>query len=302
MIERATAVRAGSAEAGDRQEPGASQAQSPDRGKRSSPPTGLRRFLWENSLSLVLLGLFLFTLVGQIGSGLVEHNNEQKEHGRPAVGLGEYLTSGHFIEATAENWESEFLQMGMFIVLTVFLRQKGSAESKKLEGEENVDEDPRDHADEPDAPWPVKKGGLVLWLYSHSLAIAFGLLFLVSFLAHAWSGANHYSEEQLAHGEPGATMFRYMGTSRFWFESFQNWQSEFLSIAAMVILTIWLRQHGSPESKPVHHPHAKTATDSPTNPPNSGIVIGGVAFCARSGNLSPATVSLEWAPLRRPGQ
>ena len=221
----------------------------------------LRRFLWENSLSLVLLALFLGTLVGQIGTGLVHYNEEQREHGQPTLGLGEYLTSGEFVEATAENWESEFLQMGMFIVLTVFLRQKGSAESKKMEGEEDVDEGPREHADDPDAPWPVKKGGFVLWLYSNSLAIAFLTLFLLSFFAHAWGGARDHSEEQAAHGEPGVTMMQYLGTSRFWFESFQNWQSEFMSIAAMVLLTIWLRQHGSPESKPVAHPHAKTASD-----------------------------------------
>jgi hypothetical protein len=222
---------------------------------------GIQKFLWENSLSLVLLALFLGTIIGQVAAGLRTHNQEEREHNQPTLGLGEYLTSGAFVEATAENWESEFLQMGMFIVLTVFLRQKGSAESKKLKGEEKVDEDPRGHADDPDAPWPVKKGGFVLWLYSHSLAIAFLLLFLVSFLAHAWGGARDYSEEQLSHGGEAVGTWGYMATSRFWFESFQNWQSEFLSIAAMVILTIWLREWGSPESKPVASPHAKTASD-----------------------------------------
>jgi hypothetical protein len=223
--------------------------------------SGFRRFLWENSLSIVLLVLFLGTWIGQIGTGLAAHNQEQREHNQPAIGLGEYLTSGNFIEATAENWESEFLQMGMFVVLTVFLRQRGSAESKKLEGEEEVDEDPREHADDPDAPWPVRKGGFVLWLYSNSLAIAFTVLFLVSFVAHAWGGARDYSEEQVAHGESPVGVVKYFATSRFWFESFQNWQSEFLSIAAMVIFTIWLRQHGSPESKPVAHPHHKTGSE-----------------------------------------
>jgi hypothetical protein len=151
--------------------------------------------------------------------------------------------------------------MGMFVILTVLLRQKGSAESKPPEGNEDVDEDPRDHTQEPDVPWPVKKGGLVLWLYSNSLSIAFVLLFLLSFFGHAWGGAREYSEEQVAHGEAPVSLIQFMGTSEFWFQSFQNWQSEFLSIAAMVLFTIWLRQHGSPESKPVHWPHAKTASE-----------------------------------------
>jgi hypothetical protein len=227
----------------------------------SASRTGVRKFFWENSLSIAVLGLFLGTLVGQVVTGLAEHNQQQKDHGRPAVGLGQYLTSGHFIEATAENWESEFLQMGMFVLLTVFLRQKGSAESKKLEGDEDVDEDPTLHEHEPDAPWPVRRGGFILVLYKNSLVLAFAFLFLISFLGHAWGGAREYSQDQIEHGEPPVTVLQYMGTSRFWFESFQNWQSEFLSIAAMVILTIWLRQHGSPESKPVAHPHAKTASD-----------------------------------------
>jgi hypothetical protein len=223
--------------------------------------SGVRRFLWENGLSIAVLGLFLGTMVGQVATGLAEHNNQEKDHGRPAIRLRQYLTTGHFVEATAENWESEFLQMGMFVLLTVFLRQKGSAESKKLEGDEDVDEDPSERAHEPDAPWPVRRGGWVLVLYKNSLVLAFMLMFLASFLGHARGGAREYSEDQIEHGEAPVTMVQYMGTARFWFESFQNWQSEFLSIAAMVILTIWLRQHGSPESKPVAHPHAKTASD-----------------------------------------
>jgi hypothetical protein len=229
--------------------------------KDAEPVSTLKRVLWENGLTLVLLAMFFGAWGGQIASGLLVHNEEQREHGQPELGLGEYLTSGAFVEATAENWESEFLQMAVFILLTVCLRQKGSAESKKLEGKEDVDEDPREHANDPDAPWPVKKGGLVLWLYSNSLSIAFVLLFLICLVAHAWGGAKDFSEEQVAHGETPVTLVQYLGTSRFWFESFQNWQSEFLSIAAMVVLTIWLRQHGSPESKPVAHPHAKTASD-----------------------------------------
>jgi hypothetical protein len=233
----------------------------PDGERRTPARSAFRRFLWENGLSIVVLALFLGTWAGQTATGLVSYNHEQREHGEATVGLAEYLTTGHFIEVTAENWESEFLQMGMFVYLTVLLRQKGSAESKKPYGEEEVDEDPRDHADDPDAPWPVRKGGPTLWLYKNSLCLAFLALFLVSFFLHAYGGARDYSEEQESHGGSPVSTIAYLGTSRFWFESLQNWQSEFLSIAAMVILSIYLRQQGSPESKPVAHPNWKTGSE-----------------------------------------
>jgi len=217
--------------------------------------SGFRRFLWENGLTLTLMGLFLFSWIGQTLTGLRDYNSDQQEHGQPTASLGEYLATGHFWEVTAENWESEFLQMAMFVLLTVWLRQKGSPESKEMEGEEEVDEDPRQKRDDPKAPWPVRQGGAVLWLYSHSLSIAFLVLFLLSFLAHAAGGAKEYSQEQTEHGQSGVTMMQYMATSRFWFESFQNWQSEFLSLAAMVWLAVYLREHGSAESKPVATPH-----------------------------------------------
>jgi hypothetical protein len=216
-------------------------------------PGGFRKFVWQHSLTLTLLGLFLLTLVGQIWSGLREYNTEQREHGQPTESLGAYLLSGHFVEATMENWESEFLQMGAFVILTVFLRQKGSPESKPMEGEEEVDREP--DPSRSGAPWPVRKGGFVLWLYSNSLSIAFFLLFAISFLLHAAGGAHDYSQQQLTHGQPTVSIAQYMVTSRFWFESFQNWQSEFLSIAAMVYLAVYLRQKGSPESKPVDASH-----------------------------------------------
>ena len=245
------------AESGDQEKP-----KSAAKHNRADPsPSRFRRFLWENSLSIVVLALFLATWAGQIVTGLVSYNDEQRDHGEETVGLLKYLTTGHFIEVTAENWESEFLQMGMFVLLTVFLRQKGSAESKKPYGEEDVDEDPAEKADDPEAPGPVRKGGFVLFLYKNSLCLAFLALFLVSFFLHAYGGAREYSEEQVSHGESPVSTLAYLGTARFWFESLQNWQSEFLSIAAMVILSIHLRQYGSPESKPVAHPHHKTGSE-----------------------------------------
>ena len=220
----------------------------------------MRRLLRENGLSIVWRGLFFLTLVfGQSVVGRREYNNDRKDHGRPEVGYVEYLQSAHFVEATMENWESEFLQMFLFIVLTVFLYQKGSAESKKLDGDEDVDRAPRRSKNKKDAPWPVRKGGLVLKLYENSLSLAFLALFLATFFLHAAGGAREYNQDQAEHGggEPVSTL-QYITTSRFWFESLQNWQSEFLSVGMMVLLTIWLRQKGSPESKPVDAPHGKT--------------------------------------------
>ncbi len=219
------------------------------------------RFLRDNGLSVVMLVLFVLALVGQIATGHKEYNDDQTEHGRPEVTLGGYLTTGHFIEATFENWESEFLQMAAYVMLTVFLYQRGSSESKDPDKEEEVDRDPRKSRDKPDAPGPVRAGGLVLKLYENSLFIAFALLFLMSFALHALGGQHEYNSEQREHGRPEVTVWGYVASSRFWFESFQNWQSEFMSVAVLTLLSIWLRQRSSPESKPVHKPHGETGND-----------------------------------------
>jgi hypothetical protein len=220
----------------------------------------MRRLLRENGLSIVWLGLFFLTLIfGQSVVGQREYNNGQKEHGQPQVGYVEYIGTAHFVEATMENWESEFLQMFLFVVLTAFLYQKGSAESKKLDEEEEVDRDPRRSKDKKDAPWPVRRGGLALRVYENSLSLAFLILFLAAFFLHAAGGAREYNQDQAEHGSAEkVSTLSYLGTSRFWFESLQNWQSEFLSVGMMVLLTIWLRQKGSPESKPVDAPHSQT--------------------------------------------
>jgi hypothetical protein len=217
----------------------------------------MRAKLRDNGLLLAMLGLFVASVIGQLIMGLHEHNDEALAHGRAALGLGMYLRSGHFIEAIFENWESEFLQMGLFVLLTVFLRQKGSSESKPINGKEEVDEDPRKHRGEKNAPWPVRTGRFV-GLYSHSLTLALFGLFVVSFALHAVGGRMAYNEDQLAHGHAAVTLLGYVASSRFWFESFQNWQSEFLSVGILILLSIFLRERGSPQSKPVHAPHAQT--------------------------------------------
>jgi hypothetical protein len=214
--------------------------------------------IWKNNgLSITLFVLFAGTLVGQSVAGHRFHNQEQRDHGAPEIAYGEYLRSPAFIEATAENWESEFLQMAFYVILTVFLFQKGSSESKDPEGEESVDREP--DPTRKGAPWPVKKGGLALHIYKNSLSLALFGLFLVSFVAHAIGGAGVYNEEQREHGEPETvSALGYVRTSRFWFESLQNWQSEFLAVLTIVVLSIWLRQAGSPESKPVDAAHSET--------------------------------------------
>ncbi|HUR95478.1 MAG TPA: DUF6766 family protein [Gemmatimonadales bacterium] len=216
-----------------------------------------RSFFRDNGLSMVLLALFLASFAGQVVAGYRRYNEEQREHGQPPRTVSGYLSTPAFLEATMENWESEFLQMAMYVLLTALLFQRGSSESKDPDKPEPVDRRP--DPSRPGAPWPVRRGGLALTLYQHSLALAFTSLFVLSFALHAAGGAGEYNEEQEEHGRSErVTTAQYMGSSRFWFESFQNWQSEFLSMAAMVVLTIFLRQRGSPESKPVDAAHSET--------------------------------------------
>ena len=219
----------------------------------------VKRFFYHNGLSIVLLGFFLVSLTGQFFTGYEEYNDDRIEHSEPAISRAEYVTSGHFIEALFENWESEFLQMGMYVVLTVFLYQKGSSESKEPGIIERVDVIPGKESLDKNAPLPVKRGGWRLKIYENSLSIALFSLFAASFILHAYGGMLVYNEEQKQHGKiERVSTIGYMETSRFWFESFQNWQSEFLSIGAMVVLTIFLRQKGSPESKSVDSSYGET--------------------------------------------
>ena len=221
----------------------------------------MRRIIRDQSLTLAMLGIFAVLLIAQSVTGERQYNQDQTEHGEATVGYLDYLQTGHFIEATFENWESEFLQMGMYVLLTAYLFQRGSSESKDPDADdEAVDQDPRLARNRADAPWPVRRGGLVLALYNHSLSAALLLIFLVCFVLHAYGGAMEYSQEQMAHGGEGVSTLGFMATSAFWFQSFQNWQSEFLAVGALSILSIFLRQKGSPESKPVADAHRATGT------------------------------------------
>ncbi|HEX8341172.1 MAG TPA: DUF6766 family protein [Tepidisphaeraceae bacterium] len=214
----------------------------------------MKSFLRNNGLSLTLMALFLVTLVGQAWAGLMDFNSEQREHALATIGMGQYLLSGHFWQAVGENWESEFLQMAMFVVLTIFLFQKGSPES-------NDPDDPDDpeklveRSSDPRAPWPVRRGGLIGRMYAHSLSAAFALLFVLSFTIHVVGGHRAYVREQHLNRQPTPDLMEYVASGTFWFESMQNWQSEFLSLAAMVWLSKYLREHKSAESKAVASPH-----------------------------------------------
>jgi hypothetical protein len=220
----------------------------------------MRRFLRENSLSMVMFGLFFAFLLLQSVAGWRTANHENQEHQQPSESYLAYLGSGSFVESTFENWESEFLQMAGFVLLTVFLRQKGSPESKSLKGKEPVDADPRQARKRQGVPWPVRRGGLALVVYENSLTLALVALFLLSFLLHALGGRADFNQQQLEHGESPVSLIGFVTSSEFWFQSMQNWQSEFLAVFALTVLGIFLRQRGSPESKPVAAPHLETGS------------------------------------------
>jgi hypothetical protein len=219
-----------------------------------------RRGGWarDSKLAIACLALFVVFLVGQTLTGWHERNHDAADHGEPSISLVHYLQTGHFYEATFENWESEFLQMAAYVMLTVFLVQKGSAESKDPDSDEDVDEDPARRRFDPDAPWPVRRGGLWLKLYENSLFVAFVVLFLLSMLGHALGGVAEINAERASHGQGPLSIVEFVRSAEFWFQSFQNWQSEFLAVFAIVVLSIFLRQKGSPESKPVHAPNSET--------------------------------------------
>lgn len=210
-------------------------------------------FFRRNGLSLCLLALTLLFIGCQIYAGLHAYNAELTEQGQPTLLLAAYLHSPHFVSALFENWESEFLQMGMYVLLTVKLRQVGSAESRPLDpAEEDAEIKPGQ------TPWPVRAGGLWLRVYEHSLALAFGALFLMSFVLHLLGSWRLALLERTQKGLPPISILDHFTDAGFWFESMQNWQSEFLAVFALVVLTIWLRQKDSPQSKPVAAPHSQT--------------------------------------------
>jgi hypothetical protein len=224
------------------------------------------RFIKDNALTLVMFGLFVVFFAGQSMTGWSAENEQREEHGQAPIEWSAYVKSGNFWEATGENWESEFLQMAAFVFLSAFLVQRGSAESKQPKDEAEKDNEEahekqkqlRRLSEGEKVPWPVRKRGLFLGIYKHSLSLALALLFVGSFVMHAIGGHAAENTDLVNHGRPPIGLWEFLGSSTFWFQSLQNWQSEFLSVGVLVALTIFLRERGSPQSKPVEAPHRAT--------------------------------------------
>ena len=220
----------------------------------------MAKFFKNNGLTIVLMLLFGGSLLGHFVAGLHFENAELVRHGQsPVTGMA-YLADPQFLSTVFENWESEFLQMSAYVVLTAYLFQKGSAESA------DPDATPRDEREDGKplkrgAPQALSGGPVARWLYAHSLGLVLFALFILSFVLHWWFSAREAAEEAAFHGEPGLSALAYLGDPQLWFESFQNWQSEFLSTAVLVVLSIWLRQKNSPEAKPLRSSHSHTGTE-----------------------------------------
>jgi hypothetical protein len=214
-------------------------------------------------LSLFFGVIFLLALLGQSLTGLALYNEEQLEHGAKALSYLEFITSSDFIVDVAENWQSEYLQFFLFILATIWLIQVGSPESKQP-GDEGVgtDKEQRVHRyAQEDSPLWAKAGGWRLVVYSNSLLLVMGAIFLFSWWAQSIAGVTVYNDEQLQHGQPTVDWLGYVTSADFWNRTLQNWQSEFLAVGSMIAFSIYLRQRGSAESKPVGTPHTATSIE-----------------------------------------
>jgi hypothetical protein len=223
----------------------------------------VKRFLKETSLGLTFGVLFLIVLVGQAFAGHAQFNQEQVTEGLEPISLGRYVTSASFGVDVSENWQSEYLQFFLYIFLTVWLVQKGSPESKPLSQpgrESEKDQKLGEHAD-PDSPAWARAPGLRRTVYSNSLALVMGAIFLGSWLAQSIAGVAAFNEQQLSKLQNTVSWGRYLGEPDFWNRTLQNWQSELLAVASMAVLSIYLRQRGSPESKPVGSAHETTGVE-----------------------------------------
>jgi Domain of unknown function (DUF6766) len=224
----------------------------------------MRGFLKHNGLSLVFLGLFVAAVGLQAVAGHADFNEDQARHGDPRVSLGRYVVSSAFATAVLENWQSEYLQFTLFILLTVWLLQRGSPESKALgQAGRGSDEEQRvgPHADD-DSPMWARVDGLRRTLYENSLLVVMGAIWVGSWFAQSITGVAEYNAERLGHSQPGVSWGEYLTRADFWEKTLQNWQSEFLAVGSMAILTVYLRQRGSPESKPVGAPHHETGVEA----------------------------------------
>jgi hypothetical protein len=223
----------------------------------------VRTFLRHNGLTLAFLALFLGAVVFQAIAGHDLFNEEQDRHHAPHISFWRYVFSSHYGQALMENWQSEYLQFTLFVLLTIYLIQRGSPESKEpgKEGRESDrDQQVGEHADEGSPRW-ARVGGIRRTVYENSLLIVMGLIWLGSWFAHSVTGRTTYNSERLSHHQDTVTWWQYVGSSDFWESTLQNWQSEFLAVGSMAILAVYLRQRGSPESKPVGAAHHETGVE-----------------------------------------
>ena len=222
----------------------------------------MRKWLADQSLTIFFLAIFLLSLVGQSVAGFDAYNQEQRSHDQPTITYGRYLVSSDFGGNVMENWQSEFLQFTLIIVATVWLTQRGSTESKKPEEagpESDADARVGEHAPAGAPAW-AKLRGWRLRIYENSLGVAMLGIFLGAWFAQSLANRVQFNDEQAAHGEAAVSWFAYLREADFWNRTLQNWQSEFLAVATMAAFSIYLRQRGSPESKPVGAPHAETGS------------------------------------------
>ena len=223
----------------------------------------MRRFLRENSLSIFFGLLFLGALIGQSIAGHASYNNDQIAHGQPAISLGRYLTSSSFGRAVLENWQSEYLQFMLFMLATVWLLQRGSPESKPLDKpgrESEKDQKLGAHVQQSSPGW-ARAGGLRTAIYSNSLLILMTVIFFGSWAGQSVTGWTDYNDTQREHHEATVSWAGYLGSASFWESTLQNWQSEFLAVGSFSVFAIYLRQRGSPESKPVGVSHESTGIE-----------------------------------------
>ena len=223
----------------------------------------MRRFVRENSLTLFFLTLFLASLIAQAFVGHSDFNHDQVAHQDETMSLGRYVTSSVYWVDVMENWQSEYLQFTLFILMTVWLLQKGSPESKELDqaGRESDEKQLVGEHAKPNSPAWAKVDGLRRTIYENSLLLVMGSLWVGTWFAQLLTGRAEYNAEQFDHHEAALSIWQYAGTSDFWNRTLQNWQSEFLAVASMAVFAIWLRQRGSPESKPVGAPHTATGVE-----------------------------------------
>ena len=217
----------------------------------------------KHGLGLFFGLIFLGALVGQAFAGWQQFDNDQVAEGLAAISLGDYVTSASFVADVAENWQSEYLQFLLYIVLTVWLVQRGSPESKPLDdaGRESDQDQKVGAYAGPDSPRWARVGGWRTRIYSSSLGLVMGSVFLACWFVQSVAGWSAFNEEQLKQLQDPLSWLSYVGSADFWSRSLQNWQSEFLAVGSMAVLSIYLRQRGSPESKPVGSSHDSTGVE-----------------------------------------